>query len=173
MMLTLENLTEYVPEYLDLMIKAVYLQTPDGLDWYYHRASFQPDTMKICYDRDNVIRMFHQDAQRLWPVGLSVTEVSADSVPDSLDIHGGWLYDNGEIKPVPVDHVAEAEKRRELEMGVVSARITVLSAAQDDGDITADEEAELATLRTRRSFLRRLDLSSAPDIDWQEGADVA
>ncbi|MGY9919558.1 tail fiber assembly protein, partial [Citrobacter freundii] len=37
-----------------------------------------------------------------------------------------------------------------------------------DGDITGDELTELATLREVRTKLRRLDLSTAPDIDWPD-----
>ncbi|EGT0678932.1 tail fiber assembly protein [Citrobacter braakii] len=35
-------------------------------------------------------------------------------------------------------------------------------------DISASEETELAALRSYRTELRRIDLSSAPDINWPE-----
>ena len=53
-------------------------------------------------------------------------------------------------------------------MADVTTRIDWLEDAQKDGDISADEEKELATLRAYRTELRRLDLAGAPDIDWPE-----
>ena len=58
-------------------------------------------------------------------------------------------------------------------MAVATTRITWLQGAQEDGDITAEEEAELTALRAYRTALRRLDLSTAPDINWPEVPDVA
>lgn len=165
-MLTLNKLTQYTPEYLDMMIPALYLQTEDGLDWYYHLTRFQADTMKICFDDNGVIRSFHADASRLFPSGLSVVEVNISDVPDGLNIYGEWLFKDGKIVPVPVDYIAEAEKKRDSLMDVATARITALTEAQEDNDITPEEEQELTALRTYRSALRRIDLNAAPDIDW-------
>lgn len=168
MMLTLKKFRPYTPEYQDLMIKALYLETEDGLDWYFHMSRFQPDTLKVCYDENNIIRSFSYQADRLFPQGLSVSEVAKKDVPDGLDILGGWVFDNGKIVPLPVDDVAQAEKKRDAAMVTVTERITALVAAQEDNDITDSEEKELASLRAYRSALRRLDLSTAPDINWPE-----
>lgn len=167
-MLTLNKFEQYTPEYIDLMIMAIYLQTDDGLDWYFHMSRFQADTLKVCYDENNIIRSFSYEADRLFPLGLSVSEVAASDVPEGLDINGGWIYHSGDIRPAPVDYVAVAEKQRNSEMTAATERINDLTAAQQDGDITAGEESELASLRGYRSALRRLDLSTAPDIDWPE-----
>ena len=64
--------------------------------------------------------------------------------------------------------VANAEAERNSRMADVTTRIDWLEDAQKDGDISADEEKELATLRAYRTELRRLDLAGAPDIDWPE-----
>lgn len=166
-MLTLNKFKQYTPEFVDLMdFRAIFLESEDGLDWYFHMSRFQADTLKVCYDDKNIIRSFSYQADRLFPFGLSVSEINADEVPEGLDINGGWMYDNGEIKPVPVDYVAEAEKKRDSLMAVTTARITALTEAQEDNDITPEEEQELTVLRTYRSALRRLDLSTAPDIEW-------
>ncbi|EOY4357695.1 tail fiber assembly protein [Cronobacter sakazakii] len=158
------------------MFNAIFLETDDeiGLDWYYHLSRFQTDTLKICYDENNIIRSFSYEADRLFPCGLSVSEIAAEDVPEGLNIYGGWIYDEGKIKPVPVDYIAQAEKQRDSEMTAATARITALTEAQEDGDITAEEEKQLAALRAYRSALRRLDLSAAPDIEWPEAVgDVA
>lgn len=59
-----------------------------------------------------------------------------------------------------------AYAERDRRMAEAATRINWLEAAQQDGDISADEEAELTALRVYRTTLRRLDLSVAPDINW-------
>ncbi|WP_338463862.1 tail fiber assembly protein [Franconibacter daqui] len=166
-MLTLNKFKQYTPEFMDLMnFRAIFLESEDGLDWYFHMSRFQADTLKVCFDENNIIRSFSYEADRLFPSGLSVTEVAAEKVPEGLNIHGGWILYNGEIIPAPVDYVALAEKQRDSEMTVATERINALAAAQEDDDITDEEEKTLAALRIYRSALRRLDVSTAPDIDW-------
>lgn len=75
MMLILKNFTQYIPEYADLMIPALYFQSDEGEDWYFHRTRFSDDTLKVCYDSEGVIRSFGFDASRLYPGGYSVAEV--------------------------------------------------------------------------------------------------
>ena len=58
--------------------------------------------------------------------------------------------------------------KRDRRMAEATARIDWLDAAQKDGDITGEEEAELAALRAYRTALRRLDLTTAPDVKWPE-----
>lgn len=53
-------------------------------------------------------------------------------------------------------------------MSEATARINWLEDAQKDGDISADEEQELTELRAYRIALRRLDLSTAPKINWPD-----
>ncbi|WP_064043621.1 MULTISPECIES: tail fiber assembly protein, partial [Enterobacteriaceae] len=72
------------------------------------------------------------------------------------------------LADIEIDYVALATAERDRRMAVVTARINQLTEAQDDGDITGDELTELATLREVRTKLRRLDLSTAPDIDWPD-----
>ncbi|HBC0566351.1 TPA: tail fiber assembly protein, partial [Escherichia coli] len=64
--------------------------------------------------------------------------------------------------------LAVATQRRDSEMALASARINSLAEAQDDGDITSEELAELAAWRIYRTALRRLDISTAPEIIWPE-----
>ncbi|MBJ5867342.1 tail fiber assembly protein [Enterobacter quasiroggenkampii] len=174
MMLTLKNLKQYTPEYYELMIQAVYFQTEDGLDWYYHLRRFQNDTLKICFDEKGIIRSFSYDADRLYPLNMSVTEIDKSEVPEGLNIYGEWMLEKGKIIPVPFDYVSQAEQKRTQLMKVASEKIDALVAASEDGDITEKEESTLARLREYRSALRRLDLSAAPDVQWpEEITDVA
>lgn len=119
-----------------------------------------------------------------YPVSLKEIYESADSWPeDGISVNeldyqrfmngqstGRVITagDNGlpELTDISVDYVAIASAQRDQKMSVITLRITALVEAQDDGDITQDELEELAKLRADRVALRRLDLSSAPDIEW-------
>lgn len=67
-----------------------------------------------------------------------------------------------------IDYLAAATQQRDSEMALASTRINALSEAQDDGDITPAEVAELTAWRVYRTALRRLDMSTAPEIIWPE-----
>lgn len=51
-------------------------------------------------------------------------------------------------------------------MADVTTRIDWLEDAQRDGDISVEEETELTALHAYRTALRRLDLTTVPDINW-------
>ncbi|MDW3090293.1 tail fiber assembly protein [Citrobacter freundii] len=107
-----------------------------------------------------------------WPkAGVEVTEEEYKAMMDGQST-GKVVSADSEGKPVladiEIDYVALATAERDRRMAVVTARINQLTEAQDDGDITGDELTELATLREVRTKLRRLDLSTAPDIDWPD-----
>ncbi|KFC12932.1 phage tail fiber protein [Trabulsiella guamensis ATCC 49490] len=111
-MLTLKNITRYIPEFPADFPDVVWLQTEDGLDWYYHRARFADDTVKICYDKTGLIRSFSTDVQHLSPEGFSVTEVSPASIPEGMKDPAGWCWDGKKIKPVTT--VVTTRTRAEL-----------------------------------------------------------
>lgn len=99
-MLTMKNLTRYVPDFAVEFPDIPWLQTEDGLDWYYHRERFAADTVKICIDGDGMIRSFSTDVQMLVPEGLTVTEVPAESVPPEMVSPHGWRWDGEKIVAV-------------------------------------------------------------------------
>lgn len=164
---TLSTALTPVQEDLKASFNIEFCEDEEGIDWYHRRAQFAPDTLKVTYDTNGRIIAASTDATMLRPVNLSVAEVSLSDVPPGFDVvPGEWLFSQGKVIPVPVDAVAVATQQRDSEMTATTLRITALTQAQDDGDITPDEETELAALREYRISLRRLDLSVAPDIDW-------
>lgn len=167
-MMMLKNFSQYEPEYKQVLFDAVFLESEDGLDWYYHMSRFQSDTLKVCFDKNNIIRSFSYQVDKLFPLGMSVSEVNKSDVPEGLNINGEWMFFEGGIIPVPFDYIKEAEKKRTDLMKGVSEQIDLLVSAEDDGDITDEEKSILARLREYRSALRRLDLSKAPDVQWPE-----
>ena len=144
----------------------MFLQDDKGNDWYDVVDLFdESTTLKIGYDDDGRVRTFTTNIHALFPVNLSVVELPATKANLRVTLGDDWFYQDGKLQQIR-DHLANAEAERDRRMAEMTARIDWLEAAQKDGDISAEEETELAALRASRTKLRRLDLSSAPDINW-------
>ncbi|MEG2039591.1 MAG: tail fiber assembly protein [Hafnia sp.] len=144
----------------------LFLQDDKGNDWYDVIKLFDKSkTLKIGYDDDGCVRTFTTNIHAFFPVDLSVVELSATKANLRVTLGDDWFYKDGKLQQIR-DHLAGAEAERDRRMADVTARIDWLEDAQKDGDISADEETELAALRVNRTKLRRLDLSSAPDVNW-------
>lgn len=170
-MITLKNFVQYEPEYKDFLFNAIFLQSEEGLDWYYHMSRFQADTLKICYDKNNVIRSYSNQADRLFPLGMSVSEVNPTDVPEGLNIYGEWAWNGTEIIPYQLTKEEErqqAETRKSELLAEASDVIAPLQDASDLGIATDEESATLLLWKRYRVMLNRLDLSTAADIDWPE-----
>ena len=161
----LKNLQRYFPEVMQHGDDIQYFIDADGKDWFDslplftkpHAIAFHPDTGEIY--------SYCDDVSRIYPVGLNVTDI--DSVPADFEMGiTPWIFDGEKVVKMPIDYVQIASNRRDDEMVAATARINALVEAQEDGDITPEEEAELTALRERRTKLRRLDLSTAPAIEW-------
>ncbi|ELU8767393.1 tail fiber assembly protein [Salmonella enterica] len=149
-----------------------FIHDESGVDWYVLQKLFQPDTLKIQYDKTGLIIAADKDATKLFPLNCSVVELADTDIPDGFQA-GNFTYSNGVIAPVQVDYIALATAERDRRMASVTSKINQLMEAQDDSDITDAELVELSDLREVRTKLRRLDLTGAPDIDWPEVPDVA
>lgn len=146
----------------------MFLQDDKGNDWYDVIELFdESKTLKIGYDDDGRVRTFTTNIHALFPVNLSVVELPATKANLRVTLGDDWFYKDGKLQQIR-NYLADAEAERGNRMAEVTTRIDWLEDAQKDGDISSDEETELATLRAYRTALRRLDLSSAPDINWPE-----
>ncbi|EDW6206124.1 tail fiber assembly protein [Salmonella enterica] len=105
---------------------------------------------------DNGVRVTNEQHRRLMAGQSEGNVISADAEGNPV------------LTPALVNYVAIAADERDKLMASATARINQLVEAQDDDDITADELSELTALREYRTNLRRLELSTAPDIDWPE-----
>lgn len=87
------------PEQYQLTKKAgvVWLYTEDGKNWYEEQKNFQPDTIKIAYDKNNVIVTVSKDVSTINPEGLSVVEVSDITANRRADNNGNWMFLNGKV----------------------------------------------------------------------------
>lgn len=146
----------------------MFLQDDKGNDWYDVVDLFdESTTLKIGYDDDGRVRTFTTNIHALFPVNLSVVELPATKANLRVTLGDDWFYQDGKLQQIR-DHLANAEAERNNRMTDVTARIDWLEDAQKDGDISADEEQELTELRAYRTALRRLDLSTAPKINWPD-----
>ncbi|WP_275163076.1 tail fiber assembly protein [Citrobacter portucalensis] len=146
----------------------LFLQDDKGNDWYDVIKLFdESKTLKIGYDDDGRVRTFTTNIHALFPVNLSVVELSATKANLRVTLGDDWFYQDGKLQQIR-DYLADAEAERNSSMSEATARINWLEDAQKDGDISADEEQELTELRAYRTALRRLDLSTAPKINWPD-----
>ncbi|HHC5225279.1 tail fiber assembly protein [Citrobacter freundii] len=146
----------------------LFLRDEKGNDWYDVVELFdESKTLKIGYDDDGRVRTFTTNIHAFFPVNLSVVELSPTKANLRVTLGDDWFYKNGKLQQIR-DYLADAETERNSRMADATARIDWLEDAQKDGDITAEEAAELAELRAYRTALRRLDLSTAPKINWPD-----
>ena len=151
----------------------LFLQDDKGNDWYDVIKLFdESKTLKIGYDDDGRVRTFTTNIHAFFPVNMSVVELPATKANLRVTLGDDWFYKDGKLQQIR-NHLADAEAERDNRMAEVTTRIDWLEDAQKDGDISSNEETELATWRAYRTALRRLDLSTAPDINWPEVPDVA
>ncbi|RVS52958.1 tail fiber assembly protein [Citrobacter freundii] len=165
--------TPYIPDTTDRPKiidgqNVMFLKDDKGNDWYDVIKLFdESKTLKIGYDDDGRVRTFTTNIHAFFPVNMSVVELSATKANLRVTLGDDWFYKDGKLQQIR-DHLANAEAERNSRMADVTTRIDWLEDAQKDGDVSADEEKELTTLRAYRIALRRLDLTGAPDIDWPE-----
>lgn len=111
---------------------------------------------------DNGVRVTNEQHRRLMAGQSEGNVISADAEGNPV------------LTPALIDYVAIAADERDSRMAEVTTRIDWLEDAQKDGDISVEEEAELAALRAYRTALRRLDLSNISDkesfsaINWPD-----
>lgn len=74
-----------------------WLWSEDGKNWYEEVKNFQPDTIKIIYDENNIIVAVTRDASTLDPTGYSVVEVPDITANRRADDSGKWLFKDGAV----------------------------------------------------------------------------
>ncbi len=113
------------PEQYQLTKKAgvVWLYTEDGKNWYEEQKNFQPDTIKIAYDKNNVIVTVSKDISTINPEGLSVVEVSDITANRRADNNGNWMFLDGKV-------VKREYTKQELQQQAELQKSALLSEAE-------------------------------------------
>lgn len=167
-----KTFTRYTPE--EPLSGVVYLQSEDGLDWYALRESLvDSDALKIAFQADGIIRQQTYDVQGMFPENLSVAVVNKKSVPKDFpeNADGQWIFNGKKITPrvIPESElIAQAEENHAQLMAEANQKIAPLQDAVDLGMATEAEEVSLTAWRTYRVLLSRIEVSTAPNIEWPE-----
>ncbi len=147
--------------------KIQYLRSEDNKDWYMSQNLFSPDTLKISYDAQSVIRAASVDVSMLpGPVNQSVTEILCQDVPQGFAPDGKWKLHEGVIIPLPIDYALAAEKEKTSRNEEANKSIALLQDAVDLAIATEEEASQLIAWKNYRILLNRVNISLAPDIDW-------
>ena len=141
----------------------LFLRDDKGNDWYDVIKLFdESTTLKVGYDDTGAVRTFATNIHAFFPVNLSVVELPATEENLRVKLGEDWYYKDGKLQQIR-DYLAMAAAERDARIAEITTRINWLAAAQEDDDISAEELAELTTLRAYRTLLRRLDLSVVVD----------
>ena len=148
----------YEPDNKDLP-SALYLRDENGLDWYECQSEFGSDSYKVAYDSEGLIVACDKDASSLFPVGLSVAEVTI--LPEDFSI-GQWVFKDGVIQPrqhSQEELIAQAEVKKAELLSVATAAIAPLQDAVDLSEATEEETALLIEWKKYRVQVNRVDTS--------------
>lgn len=143
----------------------------EGQDWYSSQGDFLPDTLKVAYDKNGIIRCISNDVTSINPCDFSIVEVEFNAINNNVDISGDWIFDDGEIK---LRQYSQDELREQAEVkktGLLSAAAVAIGPLQDavdEGMATPEETAALSEWKKYRVLLNRIKPEDAPNIVWPE-----
>lgn len=101
----------------------IWLYSEDEKNWYEEVKNFQPDTIKIVYDENNIIVAITKDASTLNPEGFSVVEVQDITANRRADDSGKWMFKDGAV----VKRIYTAEEQQQQ---AESQKAALLSEAE-------------------------------------------
>ncbi|MFI8014891.1 tail fiber assembly protein [Citrobacter freundii] len=161
----LKNFKKYTPDDVNslFLIKEHNVEfyiSDDGRDWYKSQCDFLPETLKIAYDKEGIIRCISYDVSSINPRNLSVVEVDVNNKNKAVNISGNWIFDDGEIKPrqYSQDELrAQAEAKKTELLSAAAVAIAPLQDAVDEGIATVEETAALSEWKIYRVRVMRVD----------------
>ncbi len=165
----IKNLKRYMPEELFLGENVIYLQDDNGIDWYAAQKLFSPDTVKLAYDESGIICAINSDVSMLWPIGLSVIELTPTKLPKRCLANGEWVFDGKKVSQriySAEEMMARAEARKNELLASAGKAVAPLQDAVDLGMAMEEEIVQLKLWKTYRVQLSRINPQNAPDIDW-------
>lgn len=123
-----KNFTLYKP--VENIDGVFYLKSESNTDWYEAQKYFSAETLKIAYDGTGRICIADTDASAIWPINLSISEVSLEDIPDNFSTNGKWKWDGEHIISTVTITIAKKNKIENIKNTVtLSHTITLLSIA--------------------------------------------
>ncbi|HIH5644638.1 tail fiber assembly protein [Serratia marcescens] len=168
----LKNLKKYIPAEPALGRTVSYLCDEDGRDWYESQKDFSNDTIKVVYDADGIILSVASDVSMLWPINLSVVEVSVQNAPKGLSDSGEWVFNGSAIVPrvystEEIQSQTEQKKTRLIDEAYAAMKPLELAVKHDMA--TDEEKAQLDAWERYSVMLSRINPEmKVADINWPE-----
>ncbi|HDY3114003.1 TPA: tail fiber assembly protein [Salmonella enterica] len=139
----------------------------DGKNWYEEQKQFSADTLKIAYDKNNIIVDINKNISAINPEGCSVVELPDITANRRADVSGRWMYD-GEREQVikrvytPEELRQQAEVKKAKLLEEAETVITPLARAVKRNIATDEEIKQLEAWELYSVMVNRVDIS-APD----------
>ncbi|ENP2198810.1 tail fiber assembly protein [Salmonella enterica] len=153
------------PEQYQLTKKfgVVWLFDEDGKNWYEEQKKFSADSLKIAYDKNNIIVDINKDVSAINPEGYSVIELPDLTANRRADVSGRWMFNGEQVSkriysPEELRQQAEAKKLKLLEEA--EAVITPLARAVKLGIATDEERQRLEVWEQYSVLVSRVDTSA-------------
>ncbi len=170
----LVNLQRYVPDKLFSGDGVQYFIDATGKDWFKSLPEFTKKYSLAIENDTGIIRSISEDTSRLYPVGLTVLDVN--TMPDGCDIFGGWVFNGTRVIPRKYSKSEVEAQAKQKKDALIAQATKFIAPLQDARELGIATDAEAATLKAwmlYRIQLYRIDVSTAPDIDWPEVPSVA
>ncbi|EDI7550559.1 tail fiber assembly protein [Salmonella enterica] len=146
----------------------VWLFDEDGKNWYEEQKQFSADTLKIAYDKNNIIVDINKDISAINPEGCSVVELPDITANRRADVSGRWMYD-GEREQVikriytPEELRQQAEVKKSKLLEEAETVIAPLARAVKRNIATDEEIKQLEAWELYSVLVSRVDTSNP---DW-------
>ncbi|HFS4715450.1 tail fiber assembly protein [Escherichia coli] len=153
----------------------LYLQSEDGMDWYECQSLYRDDTVKIMYDKENIIRSVVDrpvpergntySVSMFFPIDMSVAEVELSTYPAELTLDGSWKFVDGDVyqdEQIVNERIYKenSKKINKLVREAQSAILNLQTAIEIDMSSDGDEEK----LIEWRRYLCELNKITATDL---------
>ncbi|EGD3970732.1 tail fiber assembly protein [Salmonella enterica] len=146
----------------------VWLFDEDGRNWYEEQKKFSADSLKIAYDKNNIIVDINKNISAINPEGCSVVELPDITANRRADVSGRWMYD-GEREQVikriytPEELRQQAEVKKAKLLEEAETVITPLARAVKRNIATDEEINQLEAWELYSVLVSRVDTSNP---DW-------
>ncbi|EMH7658211.1 tail fiber assembly protein [Salmonella enterica] len=146
----------------------VWLFDEDGKNWYEEQKKFSADSLKIAYDKNNIIVDINKNVSAINPEGYSVVELPDITANRRADVSGRWIFNGEQVNkrvysPEELRQQAEAKKVKLLEEA--ETVITPLARAVKQGIVTDEEQQRLVAWEQYSVLVSRVDTSKP---DWPD-----
>ncbi len=150
------------PEQYELTKKhgVIWLYSEDGKNWYEEVKNFQPDSIKIVYDENNIIVAITKDASTLNPEDFSVVEVPDITANRRADDSGKWMFKDGAVVKriyTADEQQQQAESQKAALLSEAESVIHPLERAVRLNMATDEERTRLETWERYSVLVSRVD----------------